>query len=145
MSSFTGEIVLKKKGPRMWEVYTPFEYHVGKKDSGDVITIPKGFTTDLASVPRLFWIILPSNGRYTAAAIVHDYLYFTQTRTRQQSDIIFNEAMKVLKVFFIKRRIMYRAVRICGFIPWNNKKKKHAIIKKKQNNDSDKRVRTEDQ
>jgi len=76
MSSFTGEIILKKIGSRIWEVYTPFEYHIGSEDSNDIITIPKGMSTDFASVPRLLWAILPPDGQYTAATIVHDFLYF---------------------------------------------------------------------
>jgi hypothetical protein len=39
----------------------------------DVITIPPDFPTDLASVPRLFWALLPPNGVYENAAVVHDW------------------------------------------------------------------------
>lgn len=39
----------------------------------DVITIPGGFETDLASVPRLFWALLPPHGVYERAAVLHDW------------------------------------------------------------------------
>lgn len=39
----------------------------------DVITIPSDFDTDLATVPRLFWALLPPNGSYERAAVVHDW------------------------------------------------------------------------
>ena len=69
MSSFTGEIVLKKMGGRIWEVHTSFEYHVGSKESNDIIIVPKGLSTDFASIPQIFWSIAPPDGKYTAAAI----------------------------------------------------------------------------
>lgn len=39
----------------------------------DTIRIPAGFRTDLASVPRLFWALLPPDGVYEKAAVVHDW------------------------------------------------------------------------
>lgn len=44
--------------------------YVGKDD---VIKIPDGFQTDLATVPRIFWAILPPNGVYERAAVLHDF------------------------------------------------------------------------
>lgn len=41
--------------------------------STDVIQIPDGFQTDLASVPRIFWSVLPPDGTYERAAVVHDW------------------------------------------------------------------------
>lgn len=39
------------------------------------ITVPKGFITDGATVPRWFWIVVPPfKPRYLPAVIVHDYL-----------------------------------------------------------------------
>ena len=121
MSSFTSDLIVKKVGDMIWEVYTPFEYHVGKEDSTDIIKVPKGFQSDFASIPRLFWMILPPDGEYTGASIIHDFLYFIQDRSRVTCDKIFLEAMLVLGVSLWKRRIMYRAVRLFGWMPWNNK------------------------
>lgn len=118
MSSFTGEIILKKIGERLWEVYTPFEYHVGDENSNDIIKIEKGTPTDFASVPRAFWTIFPPDGEYTAASIVHDDLYRKQSRTRKESDSIFIEAMKVLGVPLWTRWTMWAAVRAFGWIPY---------------------------
>ena len=39
------------------------------------IEIPKGFSTDLASVPQPLWPIFPPWERYGPAAVLHDYLY----------------------------------------------------------------------
>lgn len=40
-----------------------------------VVTVPKGFVTDLASVPKAAWPLFPPEGKYGAAAAVHDLLY----------------------------------------------------------------------
>jgi len=124
MSSFTTPLVVEKVGERLWKTYRELMYYVGEENSADIITVPVGFTTDFASIPQLFWALLPPDGKYTAAAVVHDYLYFTQTRTRLVSDRIFLEAMKVLKVNVFKRLIMYRAVRTFSWIPWNRHAKR---------------------
>ncbi len=39
----------------------------------DTIEVPTGFVTDLASVPRLFWALLPPHGAYERSAVLHDY------------------------------------------------------------------------
>lgn len=124
MSSFTQPLILKKIGDRLWELFTPFEYHVGSFPSKDVIVVPVGFKTDLASTPRATWIVMPPDGRYAASAVVHDWGYHTQTRSRLEVDRIFLEGMTVLGVPWWKRRIMYSAVRTFGFLPWNNHAKK---------------------
>ena len=113
-----------------------FVFHlIGKKHEhpiGELLQSVVGFQTDFASIPSLFWMMLPPDGQYTAAAVVHDYLYFTQTRTRLASDRIFLEAMKVLKVNIFKRLVMFKAVRTFSFIPWNRRARQ---IKKNLNND----------
>ena len=88
-------------------------------------TVPIGFKTDGASIPKIFWSVVgsPFTGLYRRAALIHDYLYFSQTTKRNYADKIFLEAMKVLKVSWWKRRMMYAAVRLCGFRPWNRHKK----------------------
>jgi hypothetical protein len=119
MSSFTSPLIVEKIGERLWKTYRELIYYVGEENSADIIIVPVGFQTDFASIPSLFWMVLPPDGGYTAAAVIHDFLYFAQTRTRLASDRIFLEAMKILKVNIFKRLIMYRAVRTFSWISWN--------------------------
>ena len=63
MSEFTSPLVLMMLPRRQWSVHEKFEYHVGQVGSGIVIRVPKGFKTDLASIPRIVWSIL-RNTRY---------------------------------------------------------------------------------
>ncbi len=118
MSSFTKPLIIKRVGNRTWELYKSFDYHVGSEDSNDVITVPAGFKTDFASVPRFLWAILPPDGPYTGASVIHDYLYNQQKRTRKESDNIFLEAMGVLNVSSWKRYVMHKALRIFGGFAW---------------------------
>lgn len=130
MSQFTTPLIVKALDGSRWQVMEPFEYHVGKEDSTEVITIPKWFITDFASIPRIFWTLVGSpTGRYSKAAVVHDWLYHRQYYERNEADKIFLEAMQVLKVPWWKRRIMWLAVRVFGFLPWN--KRRREILKER--------------
>lgn len=114
MSKFTTPLTLTMLPNCMFEVAVEFEYHVGVADSENVITVKKGFKTDLASVPRFFWFILPPHGYYGKAAVIHDCLYRNCYRTRKECDDIFKEAMQVLNVKPWKIWVMYTAVRMWG-------------------------------
>ncbi len=114
MSSFTTPADLRLVGNRLFELISPFEYHVGSFPSDHVIRVPAGFVTDLASVPRALWSIMPPHGRYAKAAIIHDYLYASPIVSRKQADDIFLEAMEVLGVAKWRRLAMYYAVRLFG-------------------------------
>lgn len=71
--------------------------------------------TDFASVPRVFVWLLPRYGPYTKAAILHDYLWRTVVPvgkiSRTEADRVFREAMHELNVAFLRRWIMWAAVR----------------------------------
>ena len=119
MSSFTSELDVritqkKRDGRPLAELLTAFTYEVGDLGSGDFITVPAGFVTDFASVPRALWAIEPPLGDAGKAAVLHDWLYETGERSRADADAIFLEAMAVLEVEWWKRRLIYRAVRVFG-------------------------------
>ncbi|HIB1629821.1 TPA: DUF1353 domain-containing protein [Salmonella enterica subsp. enterica serovar Muenchen] len=113
MSRFTTPAILEMPGYYNWRVYEPFEFYLSD-DNSDVIEVPAGFVTDLASVPRIFWTLLPPDGKYAKAAIIHDYLYDNALRTKKEADLIFLDGMTVLGVPKWKRLVMYQAVRLFG-------------------------------
>ena len=82
------------------------------------VEVPEGFVTDLASIPRIFWRVLRPEGRHAFAAVVHDYLYWMQTKTREESDQIFKEALQDSKVNSTIVELMYQAVRRFGQSAW---------------------------
>jgi len=114
-------------GNGKWKLTHPFAFN--SKVFGR-IDIPNRFVTDGASIPKFLWSIVgsPWSGKYAEAAIPHDWGYHKQKLTRKQYDLVFLEAMKVLKVPFWKRRLMYQAVRIAGFIPWNKRVSKKSGV-----------------
>ena len=87
--------------------------------NGQPYVIPAGFVTDGASVPRGLWNLFPPYGRYSKAALIHDFLYQFGAMTRAQADYVFLEAMKELGVGFLARWAMYSGVRAGGWAAWN--------------------------
>lgn len=123
MSSFTDPLRVEikqaeREGRTLATLLEPFAYHVAAEGSGEAIRVPRGFETDFASVPRLFWRVFPALGPWAKAAVVHDYLYATGglagRYSRARCDAIFAEAMGVLKVAGWKRAFMHAAVRVGG-------------------------------
>jgi len=102
---------------RNWIVRQPLVYRIGV--SNDSITVPPGFVTDLASIPPALQSIIQQNGPYLLPAVVHDYLYWKQTCTRDQADQIFLLAMIENKVKDRHRFAIHNAVRIAGGFAWD--------------------------
>lgn len=91
----------------MWRVKQKFSFTFPWKDKVAVVNVPAGYLTDGASVPRIFWGMIPPWGIYGAAAIVHDllceYLKILVDGelvkiSRKEADQIFVLAMKELEV-----------------------------------------------
>jgi hypothetical protein len=85
----------------------------------DETTIPAGFVSDGASVPRRLWKWFPPFGKYLEAAVVHDW--FCVLGHAGESPInsvvaakVFREAMIACGVGRTKRNAMYFAVRVGG-------------------------------
>ena len=87
---------------------------------GKSITVPSGFTTDFASVPRGLWPLLPPLGKHSPAALVHDYLYDHRIGTRKEADKIFLDLMLKYSVPKWRAYVMYWGVRIGGKSWWTN-------------------------
>jgi hypothetical protein len=97
------------------------QYDVGQLGSGDRITVPAGFVIDGASVPRLLEWFFGRYGRHLLAAIVHDWLYHAQTRSRAESDRIFHEYMIARGVPESAAWAMWAGVRAGGWWGWGKR------------------------
>jgi len=102
----------------LWELDEPLTYVTL---DAETITVPAGFVTDLASIPRAFQNLISVNGRHRAPAILHDYLYSIRDRERSMCDDLFLEAMASVGVRWSQRWVMYLAVRIGGWVAWGDK------------------------
>jgi hypothetical protein len=118
-----------------WELLQPL---VHESEHGS-FTVPAGFVTDLASVPRLLWCIVPPFGRHGPASVIHDALYRLRPKieysmpsgdgrpafrcitelARAQADRIFRIAMIDDGVPKWRAWAMYLAVRLFGRSAWN--------------------------
>ena len=108
------------EGRGAWRVDEPFSYQ--SDIAHRLITIPAGFVTDFASVPRLPIIFWLTGDTSREAAVVHDYLYRTGILPRDTSDKVFFEASAVSGVPGWRRRLMYWGVRLGGALSYKGKK-----------------------
>ena len=109
---------------RHWIVRQPLTYRIGISNAR--VTVPAGFVTDFASIPQALQSIIRQNGLYILPAVVHDYLYWKQTCTRDQADQIFMLAMIENKVADIHRFPIHGAVRAAGGFAWDDNAKERA-------------------
>ena len=110
---------------RDWMLVESVNYSIG--NSGVIISVPKGFVTDFASIPQPLWSFgLSPYGRFSKAAIVHDYLYWTQDCTREQADNLLLIAMKESGVSKSQQNEIYLGVRAGGETAWESNKKDRA-------------------
>lgn len=69
--------------PYIWELE---EDVTETLSTGEVITVPKGYETDLSSVPPFLWGIFPPFGLFLRGALVHDYIYSEDWRREEMGD-----------------------------------------------------------
>lgn len=93
-------------------------YDINIKIEDNVYTIPNGFKTDLASIPRIAWqVMTPAHSSLIRPAIVHDWFYRkTCDFNRKDTDLIFYHMLRNDGVGLFRASIMYYAVRLWG---WN--------------------------
>ncbi|MDM5060945.1 DUF1353 domain-containing protein [Aeromonas rivipollensis] len=87
------------------------------------VQVPVGFVTDFASIPRAFWVALPTDGEYAYAAVIHDYLYWEQTTSREEADLVLKYAMQDFGISTVKITTIYGTVRAAGWAAWNENAK----------------------
>ena len=120
--TFLSKLVYSKVGKVKHELTKPLLYTTKilpssiKTAEEFLITVPVGFPTDGASIPRLVWTLVGSrfSGLHVEPAVIHDFLYAIHLYSRKKADLIFLEALKSCGVSLWKRQIIYRAVRIAG-------------------------------
>lgn len=124
-------------GRSLWALYETLTYR--PSNDTHVITVPRGCVTDLTSIPRPFWNLLPPDGPWVKAAVIHDYLYATRgtgrlppgvpgskqpvgiTRppySRAESDWILRDALANRGVGPLHRNLIWLAVRLGGGRAW---------------------------
>lgn len=83
-------------------------------------TVPVGFYTDFASVPRFMPIVYACLGNTAhEPAVIHDWLYYSAIVDRPTADSILLEAMKVWGLPAWRYYPIYWGVRTGGWFAWN--------------------------
>jgi hypothetical protein len=123
---FPDEIRLRDGGYHGGTRWFILEHYFRCITSKGAVTIPTGFRTDGASIPKAFHNIMGPFGEYFPAAIFHDWAYSKASNgyfpaDRKMADDVFKELMFNVGVPWLTREIIYQAVRGFG---WRSYKKK---------------------
>jgi len=90
------------------------------------LTVPAGFESDGASVPRFFWRIIfpPGDPKAIRAAFKHDYIYrcLPAGWTRKDTDKIFRRNLLEDGVKRWKANLAYVGLRLFGFASFGRQK-----------------------
>lgn len=86
------------------------------------ITVPAGFESDGASVPRFFWRLVfpPGDSQALRAAIIHDWIYRRHPAgwSRKEADELFRSLLVADGVPKWRARLAHRGVRLFGRSSW---------------------------
>jgi len=112
MSKFLTELEVRQIDDAKWLLVVPLKYQ--SAIYGGIITVPDGFVTDFASVPRVPFVFWLYGDRAHRESVVHDFLYQTNSVSRKMADDICLEAMKARNKGFFVRWGMWLGVRVGG-------------------------------
>lgn len=119
---FTTRLAIEEQDAYQWRLTQPLVY----EGEFETFSVPTGTWTDLASIPKLLWIVLPPIGPHNKAAVLHDRFYRTQEISRREADGIFRRIMKESGLGTFARWSMWLGVRLFGWRAWNENAKRIA-------------------
>ena len=96
---------------RRWKLLAPLSYVT---EAGDEIVAPVDLLTDFGSIPAPLRWLVSRTGRHTKAAVIHDYQWREADEgnlDRREADEIFREGLCFLGVSWLRRWMMWTAVR----------------------------------
>jgi hypothetical protein len=105
-----GDVLVRQVDAKRWELREPVVY----QGAEETFTVPTGFRTDFASIPRLVVWLIPRYGLYTRSAILHDYLCKSKEVDRADADGLFRRSMRELGVSVPRRWLMWAGVRLAS-------------------------------
>jgi hypothetical protein len=115
-----GTLSVTRFADAFWYLSRGIAWSPGPGQSLPSVSVPVGFVTDFASIPRALWTALPRDGNYVWAAVVHDYLYWYQTTTKDIADDVLKAAMVDFKIPAAQRIAIYQGVHLGGRSSWNS-------------------------
>ncbi len=100
------ELQVTKQGRNSWELIEDWHTPYG--------VIPKGFTSNGANVPRIFWWFVHPAGILFEAAVVHDYYYKHALESKAYADNIFRLVAQHHGASRIEATLAHKAVKWIG-------------------------------
>lgn len=99
----------RRDGRTTWQLAAPLEFYYAPVR--ERLTVPAGYVTDFASIPRLplLWWLMSDYGQ--PAAVVHDYLCDRKQYPRKFADEVFRAALHACGVSPWRAAVMFAAVR----------------------------------
>lgn len=95
--SFVGTLAIQAETPVVTRIKGAGKWRLEKelviRLFGAKIVVPAGFETDFASCPRAMQWLLSEDAIFSAAAVLHDYLYFKGV-DKDLADAVFYAVMK---------------------------------------------------
>lgn len=105
-------------GTKQWQLTRPLFYVTADNRS---VVVPVGYRTDLASVPRPVWWLIPRDDEFARRpSVIHDFIYTHGTAkfTKAEADQVFYDALLEEGMPKPLAWLMFAAVRIGGRGNW---------------------------
>ena len=107
----------ERLGNRLWVLTQPFVFFV----DDELFTVPQGFVTDGASVPRLLWpICSPVSGPFGHSALAHDFLYSVDGPDigRLRADLVLYNMGRLRGAWIAEAQIVKSGVNLFGWMSY---------------------------
>ena len=123
-----------------------FDYYLYIPEHKREYFVPKKFVCNFASIPRLFWSIVPPDGLLLIPSVFHDFGYTYKGLLSRKVNSEWKESMKFIEMtqeeldkFFeylgkevndikVLPAAAHRSLRLFGFIAWNRCRKENKTI-----------------
>ena len=115
----TPPLLLQPVGSERWRLVEAWTAHD--------VTVPEGFTTDLASIPWWCgWLLKRNDIAWIVAGVLHDWSYFTQATDRRTADRKLRDVARAEGAPTWHTRIVYLAVRLFGRSAWRRSSRRRS-------------------
>ena len=130
-SASSGVVTVRKFKDPTYVLLEPLTWQPNNGQFAQIVEVPKGFVTDFASIPWPFSLLVRPDGEAAYPAIIHDYLYWEQTRSRSAADQVFKFAMEDFGITGAAITTIYAAVDWLGQKYWDENAKLKAAGEKR--------------
>ena len=112
------EINIKRAGVFCQRVKVRTTQEVWYRDGVLTVVVPVGFVSDLASIPRIIWVLF-SPWDIALESLFHDQLYRQQPVRRVVADAALMSMLEERECVWYVRWAVYLGVRMFGWLAWN--------------------------